>query len=463
MKANRAHRPFRPPRSGGVAHDDSGVSTVLGGILFLALLSVFLVTVRVEYVPVWEEEREARHMEKVQGQFAAMKSEFDRQAGNRTGSAVSHPLSLGELVGSRIFSAPSIPATLTLSSGTSPVVLATNELRIFEENGKTSFGAGENWTEIGGETLITDVDEVRHLRLRLDDPDGASDGDYVQVNITDADGDFAGQIRAYVVIDPPDRLIVVRTTAADGEILYDQGVSFHQVGAVEFWWLNALDDEKQFRDLLVAAEEPLTLDFVENGMTGEYTLAYTDSAGGGVSGNSGQTIPDYSKALSGGRLQASYQNAYFPSQIYTLEAGGVVLQQGEDAVMRIEPGLSASVSGTQTTLDLTMPNLEGTSDAVAAVGTATVNGAAKSTTHISGSAPRWSVSVTTDHPEAWTQAWADILDRAGLDAGTGEYTTATTPTQAQLVVYGKTTAPASTEHDINIDLTYGSIDVRLST
>ena len=88
MKANRRGR-GRP--------GDDAVSTVLGGILFFALIIMFLIVIRTTFAPVWQEEDEAKHMSAVQGQFAALAGAADSQASNATSQAVGLPVTLLEL------------------------------------------------------------------------------------------------------------------------------------------------------------------------------------------------------------------------------------------------------------------------------------------------------------------------------------------------------------------------------
>jgi hypothetical protein len=81
-------------------NSQSAVSNVVGGILFFALVVTLFIVIRVNFVPVWEAEREADHMETVQGQFAQIKADVDRMVANRTQAGVSDPITLSRTTGS---------------------------------------------------------------------------------------------------------------------------------------------------------------------------------------------------------------------------------------------------------------------------------------------------------------------------------------------------------------------------
>jgi hypothetical protein len=59
--------------------------------------------------------------------------------------------------------------------------------------------------------------------------------------------------------------------------------------------------------------------------------------------------------------------------------------------------------------------------------------------------------------------WTRHLESAGLTAAADHFSITTDATSASLTVYGPTTDPNSTVHDMNIELHHAVVDVRLQT
>lgn len=456
MKANRTARQHHRP------HDD-GVSSVLGGILFFALITLVLVTIQADFVPRWEEDKEADHMASLRAQLSSIKSEADRQAANATTQPVGLPVTLQKDSSNRFFSSATLPAAISFQPGVGNVHLEASELLVFRQNGQSLAGASETWTDLGGSSEVADVDHIEHLRLRLIDPGNEDEGDNVIITVTDASGDFAGSLTAYIAADAPDKFINTRVTRADGETVYDQGIFFHQQTGVDYWWIDALADELHFADILAAAQAPLTLTLGENGMQGQFTATYVEATSGQTTGTSGKTYADWSHDQAGGVLSVEAQNSRFPSQTYRVEAGAIILEQGDGRVFATPPLLTASSGATTTRISLTLPLLTGPAASAGGASAATVVLDGGGSTHISGTAPNLSLTLNTTHGELWAQLLHERLDTAGLDSDAGEYSITTTANQVEMTVFGRITAPASAQHDLFLELHIAPVQVRIET
>ncbi|MGB1587109.1 MAG: hypothetical protein ACPHID_08720, partial [Thermoplasmatota archaeon] len=91
---------------------DDAVSTVIGGILILGLVSIMLVTVQTSWVPVWEEADEAQHMELVSRQMSDMRRESHRLTSE--GGQAAMPITPGMVEEGGFFAKPKLPGNVHL-------------------------------------------------------------------------------------------------------------------------------------------------------------------------------------------------------------------------------------------------------------------------------------------------------------------------------------------------------------
>lgn len=450
MKANRFAR-----------RSEDGVSTVLGGILVFSLVIIFLIMVRTEFAPRWQEEDEAQHMSAVGDQIAVLRAEADRQASNLTNQPVQVPISLLERQTSRLLSPPNLPASLSFATGGS-IEIGTSEMRVFESGGRSLLGIDEDWTNVGGSPQLTDVEDVHHLRIRIVDPEGADDGNHVDLTITDADSQFAGRLRVYIQEFLSGYAVNVLVQNAAGVTIYDQGESTFQQHTPPFHWTDALAPELHFIDVLAAAAKPATLDWTEVGITGSFTVTYVDG-GGAMAGNSGSLVSDFERTVTSGKITFEGTSQEFVQQDIHLEAGAVIVTQAEGHAMRTDPVFTVRVAGGQASISMNVPGLSGSSHAITTNGMASVLLESTSSNTIRGTSPDWSVKVPTTHPALWADMWTRHLESAGLTAAADHFSITTDATSASLTVYGPTTDPNSTVHDMNIELHHAVVDVRLQT
>ncbi len=453
MKANQQFR-----------NDDTGVSNVLGGILFFALIFMFLVVIRVDFVPTWEEDKEATSFTKMQGQLAGLKSEADRQATNQSVSEVGNALAIGERSSSRFYAAPPRPGTLSFTPNAATAFVSAPELTVFSRSGQVAGTTSESW-QAAGSGSETDIASVQHLRVRLNDPDTKGAGDNVKLTLTDADGAFAGSLEIYMAKSAPDVLIGSRVRAPDNTVINDIATSYHQSTGITKFWVDAMADDLGFDDVLRGAKAPYTMALTKVNLDAEYTITYQKQVPGGTVfvGGTGATTTGYTQTYGAGRLDIEPLTIQFPEYHYHYENGGVILHQDDGVILRVEPSLTLDVLAGITVVKMTVPSLIGVADSVSLQGTATVFLDGQGGAQVSGSAPAWTYTVSTAHPKAWTSFFHDAAKRGGLDVGLGEYVVSSNAASATLTIYGKSADPLSTTHDLSIDLAHSRVKLRIET
>lgn len=443
---------------------DTGVSNVVGAILFFALVVTLLVVVRTTWVPAWTSEQESAHMSLVQEQFAGLKSQADKQVSNRSNSPVAEPLTLYQQRSS-FFESPSLPGTLEVQPTGASVNVSTNELTVFSaHSSRVSFGASENWQE--HVDVVESVGLVQHLRIRVLDPESESEGDSVTLRINDAEGAFAGSITVYIDRHPSGYSVKTHVINDTSVTLYNQGESLFQQDQPAMYWINALADELQFRDVLNAAQAPLTLTMTEHGMQGEYAIDFLEDDGSGVlflGGTGARTLAPYGESFDGGRLVYQGRSSEFPQQRIIFENGAVILEQEEGAVFLYEPTMAVHATGARTLLDMTVPLVGGEGDASSKRGTISLGVQAVQDSGYSATAPRYTYAVTTDHPDLWASFWRIAFGDAGLQESAGHFTVSSGPGAASFTLYGPTTDPASTVHDLNVIFRQALVEMDLGT
>lgn len=451
----------RAPSRRTLRTSDEAVSNVMGGVLFFTIVFLFFVTIQVDFVPQWTEDDEAALATQAQGQMSQLKGEADRQAANRSASGVGNPITLGERTASKFFQSAGPPGSLSFEPGVANVTLSTKELLILEESGRTTFASNETWTELTGPVTLEDVSDVRHLRMRIIDPESYDDGDAINLTIRDVDDEYAGSIVLYNREFPSGYSITARVVSASGEVIYDQGESAFQQSQPPMWWLDAMAPELHFQDVLLAAEGPVTLEFQQLGMDGAYTITYVqaDDDGSVLVGSAGRTVADYERSFEGGRLSVDLPAQHFASQSYHMENGGVVLEQDDGHAMRVPPVFQAKAVGSITKITITTPALTGGSDAVSHRGTINVVTDGQGGNQLVGTAPHLTYAVATAFPDAWIAHFDDTLSGAGLDDASGEYEISQAGGVVTVTVYGKTADPASTDHDLAVDLTHARVHI----
>ncbi len=442
--------------------DETGVATVVGGLLMAGILLVTLVTIQVEYVPVWEKDAEAARMRVVIDQYAALKAEVDRQLGNESQAPSTSPISMAAGRPASVFSSPGLPSTLEFVEADKPFKINATVLLIQTRNGNIVESAEESWTQVSSEPTVGDIALVESLRAKI--PSASTGGDKsVSLEITDGDGLFAGRLEAIVERDPPDIIFRVKVTGADNGILHDQGFAHHQGSGPDTWFINAMDPDYRFDRLISSATKPLTLTFSQtNAPSSEYAVTYaTSGAAGIVVGGAGTTVNNYDVTHAAGTLRLQAPNNHYVQQNILMENGAVLVEQDGTAIFQIAPHFNVATASGYMMVDMTIPSLVGAGSAVSGDGTAKVLTKAESHGSISALAPSITFTVSTLYPTLWTEHWNETLSAAGYSQGTGHYALSTTADQAILTLYGPTTAPASTKNDLALNLRQADIDVKI--
>ncbi len=446
----------------GLARDERGVATVVGGLLLAGLLLVTLVTIQVEYVPVWEKDAEAARMRVVTDQFASIKAEIDRQVGNESQAPAANPVTMAAGRPASVFSSPGLPSTLEFLDGDKPFKVNASELLIQKRNGAIVASADEDWAQVSSEPTVGNIAEIDSLRAKI--PSASSGGNkHVTLEITDGDGLFAGRLEAIVERDPPDTLFRVKVTGADLTVLHDQGFAHHQGSGPDTWFINALDPDYRFDRLVSSAKTPLTLTFSQNNApSAEYALTYaTSGTAGVVIGGAGETQYNYDQTHAGGTLRLQAPNNHYVQQNVAIENGAVIIEQDGQAVFQIPPHFAVQTTAGYLMVDMTIPSLVGDGSAVTGDGTAKVLTRAVGHDLIEALAPNVRFTVETLYPQLWANHWNDTLQAAGYNEGAGHYAISTTTSQAVLSLYGPTTAPASTQYDLALKIRQADINVSI--
>lgn len=450
---------------------DQAVSAVIGAILLAGIVLTMLVTVRTQYVPVWQQDDEADHMQTVREQFVGLKSELDRQVGNRTGVTVATPFSLGVEKRSPFSMAPPVTSHgFTFNDDGYGFELFAPRLLVLVNNGTdTAAGLDENWVSTQANPTVSSVSQVQSFRLRIDEVGAGHDTDWTYVRIRDADGVMVGNLTVYQSSDPPDSSVVVKvcrtgaTPCRPSDVLYDQGTGFHQSNNVANYIVDLMDPEYRFNKLLAAAKVPLQVEMAQQGWNAMYAITYVPLGGGAVIGQSNpgyQVFENYTAAFEGGVLTLRNQAERFPAQDFVYEGGAFVLRQGDAAVFASPPPFSVARSGNALRVNLGVPSLVGGNASLGQTSTATVVTGVVNSTILEGQAPRLRMNVTSDHPQLWAGFWREAMADAALDEGS-HFTITVNGALATLDLYGLIADPANLQYDLALSFQHADIHVTL--
>lgn len=443
-------------RPAGLREDEGGVSAVLGAILIFGLLVVTLVTVQVKFVPVWDRDREAAHMAEVQSQFAQLKSDADRQADNRTSVPITDPVTLGAAAGFRFFSGPSLPGALGFapSAAGTGFRVTSPQVHIQEQGGRRVFAGSETWQQVASGGSIPSVQAIDHLRLRIPVPHTWATGDSVTLQVTDADGLFAGKFDLHNIDHGSTYSYEYQTFAATSPtvpvtIVQD---NFDKQNPPDYQYIDLLRSEFLFEDVLNQVKAPFTIALTRNVMNADYAASYViQTPGGGTTtvGGGGRLVPNFSQTLGGGAVSFVQPNNQYPSQTYILEHGAIIVVQQDGAAMQVPPQFAVQVGGGEVDMDWVVPALGGSAATVAGPTAAAVTlEPTAGRVDFVATGPSFAFTITTLYGSLWTQHWATVMQAAGLTSSGAnpQFTVAYTATTATLTVNG--ISPAATVDDV---------------
>lgn len=449
--------------------DEASVSNVLGAILMFGLLVLTLVMIQVEFVPVWDEDREARHAQRVQDQLARMTSDLDRQAGNDTAAPLTNPLTLKRPGGFTFFSGANVGATATFvpaPAGTGVSLASANPVHILRRDGLDLFSLSPTWPPFLDDQ-ITGVTAIQHLRERVDliDPNGDSylggpppnyaDGDKVTLNVYSATDDVnpIGKVVTTYRDFPSEVGLLIQVFDANGvEVSSDVEALFQQT-TFQYLYFDLLDGALFFEPILASGQAPYRLELIEDGLVADYQIAYSDIDSGGVATGAGLPEPSYAQTSESGALVVELRNQRFVDQTYVLEHGAVVLVQDGAAHLVVPPALDLSVSASTAALSWIVPGLAG--DGIAQSGNRALNLVSSPSGEVDDvllTASTLSLHIPTQYGDAWCTHFRERFQAAGLtDTGANpQFTVAATSAACQVVLNGPVSPAADLTEDISL-------------
>jgi hypothetical protein len=460
LKANRSSR----------EPEEEGVSVVVGAILMVGILVATLITVRLNYVPIWEQSREAEHALAVITQLASLRSQLDMHLDNSSGFPFAQTITMGGTASSS-FSPPDAPDSLAFRPGVRSFNISSNKMLIFSTNGTDVSGLNQTWVGIPTATQVDGVLSVQALSLRVDLLDKTKENKKVTITITDGNGNSAGSFEFFVSRTNPDLVAISRTKDSTGATVTESPQAFHNSDVFAPYYVDVLDPKLKFHNLLAGAKKPLSLSLRHDpGMPASYAIAFTKQAADGSpvpSGTGGQVeAPFFRTYTSGSIVYTSNTNFYVPQE-FTIANGAMVLKQPDGAVFRVDPAFSAARSGSFTVISLAIPSLSG-NEALLSGGakSATVYTRAVSQTTITAQAPRLFFTITTDYPTLWGDFIRAQLEGAGLGSLGSQpqfsiTTVAGTPGSVTVNIFGTDSAPSSTTYDLAFIFRQVNVNTRI--
>lgn len=460
--------------------DERAVSTVLGAVLLFGLLIVTLVTVQVEFVPVWDEDREARHMDEVAGQLSQFASDLDRQVENATSSSLSDPLRLEREAGFRFFSSgDGLAANVGFTAATTGagVSLSSPRMTILEQNGRelTAIADSSAWIDLDNvDDDYSDITDLRVLRVRIPWPSDTNDCNSALVailHIYDIVGDELARVVHTCLDTSGERSIETEifyredTASAFTEVSGDTEAIFQNADA-EYFYIDLMRSELLLAPVLSSLNGPLSMQMEDLGLEAGYVLVFDDSTGGTQGGGGtlvGRTVSPYPSSATeyeGGTLVFTSSNQEFVEQQYVVEHGAVLRVQSEGAAIVVAPRFDVQPTSSQTRIDWNLPTMQGVSQTLAgsSLATLTASRAGESFSILAGAA-----QITLELPTAYPDAWRTFFERELTEAGltSAEYSFPSVAGAVALTITGTSSNPA--DDDLLLEFVQADIDVDLAT
>jgi hypothetical protein len=438
--------------SGPVREDEAALSSVLGAILLFGLLVSTLVTVQVQYVPVWDHQREGRLMDEMAGQLSRLQADLVHQVEDRTGGPAMTPLPLAPPSGFRFFTGSTDPGVLEFQppAAGAGLTLSTVRLTLLDQSGADLYVLSEDWKPIVTGSFVPDIESIDHLRLRVSDAHLLADHASVTLTLKDDQGQYAGKLVLIKFRDQDEyqlRTTVYSAASQTVPITQVQDAWKKTTRTEPTFYLDVLDPQLGFTAVLAAASKPLNLTWASTMPTAVASLVHT-SASTGSSGISGLVVPQYSHLTGSGRLAAARENQQFPAQRYVLEYGALIVEQGDGAAMVAPPAFSVRTLPGQVAVSWSVPELVGTPASAEGSRAAQVAAAPLGPrVAMRAFAPHLNFTLTTEHGDVWAAYWEQTLRDAGLGAPGGQYAITRTATSAKLQVFGPVSAPLDTATD----------------
>lgn len=411
---------------------DAGVSVIVGAILLTGIVLGAIVTVRLTFVPVWEEDTESQHMDEVAKKMAELTSDINRRVDNTSTTPLSVSIPMVATGGNNPFSTSRASGTLEFNPGTSPLEIDSPSILLQSRNGTDLAGVNETWDQVGSGNNIENATEILNLRINVTGPacQGTTDNcfdqmDNVKATIIDKDGNFAGDLTVYMDNPPGSSTgflgVRVRAPTTPPTVVFNNSVlSFQQTDWNPPYWVNTLNDDYRFDRLLDAAKAPYRVELTENGLEGTFSATYLQSVSGGggagtkIVGGGGIESEAYKRDFTSGTLAFESANNEYVNQRYVIENGALVLNQSDGAVFKVEPPIDMIRTGQTAIVNLGLPTLQGESSSLAGSRSGRVQVATSSSEEITGALGDLNLTFHTAYPDLWERHLQDQLDDAGF-------------------------------------------------
>ncbi|MGB1697521.1 MAG: hypothetical protein ACPHK8_03895 [Thermoplasmatota archaeon] len=379
------------------------VSNIIGVILLLGILSVFLVVIRVDWVPEWEEAKDARMTEDVEQQL----SQISLAVQSDHPSPAVYPVDLSRATSFWV------PVQIPASIGFEPDVVQGQldmQFQALSRNGQSALVADPGWSSLSSAT----AERVEWLRVRIPDVAGAAGN--TTITFTDNNGPLGT-----IDIGRDNGLelrLLVGGNVVDTDHVASDGSSKPHIA-------NLLTD-LETQGILAGASGPIQIN-IANGLGAQFSWALES---GGVVEASAGSVSAWQPSFAGGRLFVDLPHTELIDQRFSLENGALVLDQADGSVVRIPAGLVIENGAVQ----FHWSNLTGPVETASDSRTLGVQVVETSSRSATGWTDAFTYQFQTPNPEAWAAAWQQQFAEAGIPSS--QYTIATTSSLVTLTYDG---------------------------
>ncbi|MDD5502697.1 MAG: hypothetical protein PHH26_04440, partial [Candidatus Thermoplasmatota archaeon] len=383
---------------------------------------IFIVVLRLEYVPVYMQGVESSHMEDVSETMSWIKSAVDVQTLKGTsGQSVSTSMKLGS-PGMSFFGVPGVSGTLSFLPNTFRTDVNASLMLVIEENGTYYGDASETWMNIG--SSFYNINSISSFRINVSQITKSHVGDSVNTQLYDAYGNPAGSVLVYIYRDTPDYYINVRTTSPQGAILYDQPiVIYHQTNPADNYIIDLMDSSYRFDRTIRAAIKPLSTVITESGLSATCAISYVTYSPGGIGTEvgGGMNVTNYHSSFYSGDIKYVSGNNYYVGQSYDYSGGALLVNQTDGTAMLLPPPVSFSKSGNLTVVSMVASGLTGDASTISGTGQQTVKTTFLSDSIMRGRTTNLTLVFYTPYPSLWADYIREQLNAIGLNESSNEF------------------------------------------
>ncbi|MEA1907700.1 MAG: hypothetical protein U9N43_01520 [Euryarchaeota archaeon] len=304
--------------------DNSAVSTVVSFILILGLLVTVIAFVKVQYVPSWAEDAEARHARDVFVDFSAIPGNIDNLVLANGSTTVSHQ-------------------RIKLGSGGIPIVapgMSYGTLGVVPGAGGGSFKVDADVWNVdisrnstsddlkNGSVNITNVSSVSEFYIHIDEVEyNAGSLGMICVDFTNQSGGVAIEI-----VDNTSLIISVCNGNGDN-VIEDFSIKADS-SEIKDYTIDLLNPRYGFCKVLSDADVPYNLTITnDTSLNGSYIWHFIDY------NEYNRTLESYTETTNGTMIYES-RNRQFINQKFIYQNGAVFLCQLPNAGMRVAPGIA---------------------------------------------------------------------------------------------------------------------------